>query len=143
MLETLNGFKKSESLLRQKDTALNLLRSLQEETLKASEIFCPNQLGKFLAMTHLWNAEHGLDTDDINFFYNPIISQLEPIGSDGQLGTYPHYCFFTSGIMKENWVNIALKDHSIASSYIKYLNVFSSEEYIESLRLEFAEKENF
>ena len=45
--------------------------------------------------------------------------------------------------MKENWVNIALKDHSIASSYIKYLNEFSSEEYIESLRLEFAEKENF
>jgi hypothetical protein len=134
---------KSESLLRQKDTALNLLRSLQEETLKASEIFCPIQLGKFLALTHLWNAEHGLDTDDINFFYNPIISQLEPIGSDGQLGSFHHYCFFTSGIMKENWVNIVLKDHSIASSYIKYLNEFSSEEYIESLRLEFAEKENF
>lgn len=138
-----NRIQKSESLLRQKETALNLLRSIQEGTTKASEIFCPIQLGKFLALTHLWNAEHALDPDDINFFYNPIISQLEPIGSDAQLGTYPHYCFFTSGIMKENWVNIVLKDHSIASSYIKYLNKFSSLEYIESLRLEFAEKENY
>ena len=132
---------KSESLLRQKETALNLLRSLQEGTTKASEIFCPIQLGKFLALTHLWNAEHALDPDDINFYYNPIISQLEPIGSDAQLGTYPHYCFFKSGIMKENWVNVALKDHSIASSYIEFLSKFSSHEYIESLGLEFAEKE--
>lgn len=132
---------KSNSLIRQKVTALELLRSLQEEKLEPSEIFCPDQLGKFLALAHLWNAEHALDPDDINFFYNPIISQLEPIGSDAQVGTYSHFCFFSSGVMKENWMNFALKDHSIASSYISYLSKFSSEEYINSLQLDFAEKE--
>jgi len=129
------------SLIQQHDNATNLLRALQDETLTASKIFCTESLGKFLALTHLWQTEHALDIDDINFFYNPIISQLEPIGSDGQRGIYEHFCFFTSGTKKENWMNIALKDPLIAESYIKYLSKFSNKEYIDKIYSKFNKNE--
>jgi len=131
----------NESLSRQKETAFNLIRNLQEEKLKGSEIFSIDKLGKFLALTHLWNAEHGLGLDDINFFFDPVTSLLEPIGFGAELGTTSHFCFFTSGDMKENWMNFALRDPAIANSYVKYLVKFSSEKYIDSLEANLSEKE--
>ena len=131
----------NDSLIQQHDNATNLLRALQEETLAPSKIFCAESLGKFLALTHLWQTEHALDLDDINFYYNPVISQLEPIASDGQRGIYEHFCFFTSGTKKENWMNIALRDPLIAQSYIEYLSKFSKLEYINQLYEKLNEKE--
>jgi hypothetical protein len=132
---------KSESLTRQKETAFNLLRNLQEEQLKGSEIFSTDKLGKFLALTHLWNAEHVLGPDDINFYFNPVTSLLEPIGCDAGIGTYSHFCFFTSGEMRENWMNFALRDPAIASSYVKHLVEYSSVEYVDSLKDKLADEE--
>jgi hypothetical protein len=120
-------------LLKQKETAINLLRCMQNESLIASKVFNAEKLGKFLALTHIWNAEHGLGLDDMNFFFDPITCLLEPIGFDAEVGFYPHFCFFTSGDMPDTWVNFVLKDREISSSYIRYLQKFSSQEYISSL----------
>jgi hypothetical protein len=115
------------SLSKQKDNAVNLLRAIQENSLPASSVFEPVPLGKFIATVRLWGAEHCLELDDINFYFNPITSKLEPIGFDGLAGRLPEtqYCYFTGGQPKENWVNYALKDKEIAKEYIKYLKKFS------------------
>ena len=132
---------KNPNMVQQKETAFGLLRCLQEESLKASEIFSSDKLGKFLAITHLWNTEHGLGIDDINFFFDPVTCRLEPIGFDGEVGLYPHYCFFTAGDMQESWVNFVLKDPLIASSYIKNLTNFTRKNYVSSLKKSLEVKE--
>jgi hypothetical protein len=121
-------------LLKQAENAVNLLRILQNESLPASQIFDINKLGKFLAVTQLWQASHALEIDDINFFFNPVTSLLEPVGFDGEPGLYPHSCLITGGWMKDTWVHYSLKDPHIVSSYLKHLEIFSNPKYVEQIK---------
>ena len=119
---------RNPSLSKQGDNAVNLVRAIQENSLPASSVFDPVVLGKFIATVRIWGAEHCLELDDINFYFNPLTTKLEPIGFDGLAGRYPEtpYCYFTGGHPRENWVNYALKDKQIAKEYIKYLERYSS-----------------
>lgn len=115
------------SLSRQNDTAINLVRSIQENSLPSNLVFEPEYIGKFLAIVRLWSAEHCLEMDDINFFFNPITSKLEPIGFDGIAGRHTEtpYCYFTSGYPKDNWVNFALSNVENAKQYVEMLDQLS------------------
>ena len=124
---------KSIHLERQKETAINLLRGLQEETLESSKIFDVEKMGKFLALTHIWNAQHGLGLDDINFYFNPVTCLLEPIGFDAEVGLFPNFCLFTLGDRPDTWVNCVLKDPKISHSYIQYLGKFTNDAYVAAL----------
>ena len=124
----------NESLSKQSENAINLLRGMQKENILASRILDKQKLGAFLAITHIWQAEHGLGIDDMNFFFNPITALLEPIGFGAEPSFYAHYCFFTSGDMDDSWVNYCLTDPLIASSYLKQLEIFSSQKYFEQLK---------
>ena len=130
-------------LNKQKHHAFSLLRLMQKSQCPASEVLSSEETGKFLALTRLWSAERGLLYADINFYFNPITCKLEPIGFDGN----PHgnsknpYCYFTWGDIKDNWVNFALQDQAIVSSYIKYLDLFTRKSYILELKRLFSEEE--
>ena len=130
----------SPILTRQKTTAINLLRDLQVEKIKPEDLFDCEKLGKFLAICRLWNAEHCLEWDDINFYFNPIIGKFEPIGFDASCETKikTPYCYFTGGKVYRNWVNFVLKSPRIAESYIRHLGIFTSENYLRSLKSKFA-----
>jgi hypothetical protein len=134
---------KNPLLARQKTTAVNLLRDLQVEKSKPDELFDSEKLGKFFAFCRLWNAEHCLEWDDINFYYNPIIGKFEPIGFDAscEANETPKYCFFTGGKVAKNWVNYALTSPKIAEAYIRNLKNFSSKSYISDLKSKFASYE--
>ena len=110
---TLNDerIQKSPILNRQKTTAINLLRDLQVEKIKPAELFDCEKLGKFFAICRIWNAEHCLDWDDMNFYFNPIIGKFEPIGFDASSENKKRspYCLFTGGKVYKNWVNFALQ----------------------------------
>ncbi|MBT6727249.1 MAG: hypothetical protein HOA75_10915, partial [Deltaproteobacteria bacterium] len=134
-----NRISKNESLTRQKENAFNLIRCLQEESLSASNIFDIKKFGKFLAITHLWNAEHVFGLDDINFYFNPITCLLEPIGFDGEPRTQTHTNFFTNG---PPWVQFALKDLRFAQSYIENLERFTRDDYILKLKSEYSQYES-
>jgi len=121
-------------LSKQGGNAVNLLRIMQEESLPASQIFDIDKLGKFLAVTLIWQANHGLQMDDINFFFNPVTSLLEPIGFDAEPGLNPHFCLITGGWMKDTWVYYCLRDPHIVSSYLKHLEIFSNPKYVEQLK---------
>jgi len=131
---------KNPLLARQRTTAINLLRDLQVQRIKPDDLFDCEKLGKFFALCRLWNAEHGLAWDDMNFYYNPIIGKFEPIGFDAccEANEKPKYCFFTGGRVTNNWVNYALTSPRIAESYIRNLRIFSSEKYIKNLKANFA-----
>ena len=135
---------KSAMLNDQKLTALNLLRCVQENKLPASKIFDSEKLGRFLAITRLWQAERALLFGDINFYFNPVTCLLEPIGFDGnpKLNPKSPYCYFSHGDIKDNWVNFALTDPRIASAYIRYLFRFCQSKFRETLVSEFGEFES-
>lgn len=126
---------KNKMLNDQKETAFNLLRSVQENAISPSQIFDSEKLGKFLAITRLWQAEGGLFFGDMNFYFNPVTCLLEPIGFDGnpKQEIKTPYCYFTWGDIKDNWVNFALKDPTIASAYIASLHEYSNLSYISDL----------
>lgn len=139
-----NRVSKSKMLNDQKETALNLLKGLQDNTVSPSQIFNSEKLGKFLAITRLWQAESGLFFGDINFYFNPVTCLLEPIGFDGNpKGEIKSpYCYFTWGDIKDNWVNFALKDPTIASVYIATLHKYASFSFISDLMNSLSIREN-
>jgi hypothetical protein len=134
-----NRISKNESLTRQKENAFNLIRCLQDESLSPSNIFDIKKFGNFLAITHLWNAEHVFGLDDINFYFNPITCLLEPIGFDAEPRTQTHTNFFTKGPL---WVQFALKDVRFAQAYIENIERYTRDDYILKLKSEYSQYES-
>tara|TARA_B100001093_G_C26860135_1_gene1029679 strand:+ start:12895 stop:15537 length:2643 start_codon:yes stop_codon:yes gene_type:complete len=130
-------------LAQQKEIVSKLIRSSQDNSLGASKVFSAEKTGKFLAQVKIWNTEHCLSIDDINFYYNPVTCLIEPIGFDGCPGNSELGAFFNTSINsnEDNWVNFCLKDHSIMSSYINYLYKFSSSEYLSEIQRNFEDQE--
>ena len=126
---------KSIALRNQKDHAVNLLRLLQERKITGSEVFDTEKTGKFLAITHIWNAEHGLHIDDINFYFNPVSCKLEPVGFAAEPSSYPHFNFFRNG---PSWLSHSLKDPVLSEIYLKYLELFSQKEYLDEFRTKYS-----
>ena len=139
-----NSVRKSNFLSEQAVIAKNLLRNFISQDLKPEEVFDVELLGKFLALSRIWNADHSLHFHNINFYLNPITCKLEPIGFDGMPGfsERPNICYHLSKSPSLVWVKIALKSETISRSYSKYLMKFSSDEYLEKLKLTFSENEN-
>jgi len=138
-----NRIEQSPTLRKQKVAALNLLRHLQEKKLEGDEVFAPNKLGRFLAISRLWNAEHGLLFQNVNFYFDPITNRLEPIGYDGLPGSdivTPH-CYFSGGWIPDNWVNQALRSPRIAKAYIKHLELVTRPTFIKALQEQFEQEE--
>ena len=129
----------NQELQQQAKSAIELLRSLQGKKLLASRILDPESTGKYLAITRMWETNHGFGIDDINFYFNPITALLEPIGFDGQSGSVPDQCFFSS--KQSPWVEYALKDPKISKAYIFYLKKFTNINYINILKQKFTHQE--
>ena len=51
------------------------------------------------------------------------------------------YCYFSAGEIPDNWVNHALRSPQIAKSYVKHLQLFARQSYIDKLKNDLAPKE--
>ena len=136
----------SPALQKQKVAAFNLLRGLQEKKLKGDEVFAPDRLGRFLAISRLWNAEHGFLMFNVDFYFDPITSRLEPIGRDGNPGGLLEnvYCYFSGNWhpgVPDNWVNQALRSPRIAKAYVKHLERVTRPSYLAMLQDQFKAEE--
>ena len=144
-VETRNDSRVEESpLLRhQMVTASNLLRGLQTRKLSGEEVFEPERLGKFLALTHLWGAEHSLSYADINFYFDPITGKLEPIGREGEPNPNikVSHCYFSEGEMDDTWLNQALRSPRLAQAYVKYLERYTRPEYLAEVSKSLSDEE--
>ena len=74
----------SSIVKKQRDTAVSLLRNFQARLLDAEQVLDHEKTAKFLALSNIWGADHGLSYADINFYYNPITAKLEPIAMDAK-----------------------------------------------------------
>ncbi|MFC1709917.1 CotH kinase family protein, partial [Candidatus Omnitrophota bacterium] len=135
---------KRPHLQKQRDIALGLLSSFISGEKSASEVFDIDQLARFFAITYLWGGDHTFGWQNINFYYNPITSKLEPIGFDSMSGgrmdeqtygeiargkRYPNYPW---GYF--DWVLVALQDKEVVNKYVKECERISDPQYLEWLK---------
>jgi len=79
--------KKSPLLQNHYRVAVGLLRSFIAGSLKASDVFDVELLGKYLAIVDTWGVGHAIAWHNIRFAYNPYTVKLEPIGFDAGTGS--------------------------------------------------------
>jgi hypothetical protein len=120
----------SPALSAQRDTAIGLLRALWSGERTAATVFDQDAMGKSLALTDLWSADHGLIWHNLRYYYNPITARLEPIAFDshalvGQLDTagLPSSAFYD--------------DPYLQAAYVQALSQFVQPGYVEALEAEF------
>lgn len=73
-------------LLKQFNTAKDLLEGLRQGEYKASDVFDVDKLATFIALTNLFGGYHGLIWHNLRIYYNPITNKLEPISFDSNSG---------------------------------------------------------
>lgn len=65
---------------------MSLLESFRNGSLQTHQVFDVDKLAKFMALTDVLGAHHGLAWNNLRFYYNPVTSLLEPIGFDAEPG---------------------------------------------------------
>lgn len=68
--------------------AKNLFNSFREGQLSTSQVFDQKKLARFLAVSQITGALHGLYNYNFRFYFNPVTKKLEPIGFDGTAGNF-------------------------------------------------------
>ena len=134
----------NEKLITEYNTASRLLEKLQFEEITAKKVFNSEQLGQFLALCHLWGAQHNLIVNNIKFYFNPITAQLEPIAFDAcpNLEDFSPYQYFSNDFPEHSfWIKRALKDPAISYNYIKYLDLYSRPSFVNKLKDYFGNEE--
>ncbi len=125
-----NVVRLDSALVRQRNAAIGLLRGFQEGTLPASAVFDAKLLGRYLALTDLWEARHALIWNNMNFYYNPVSARLEPIGFDGDA---QKYIDVTNQSLLRPLTAQALEDPEVARHYARELERVSRPEYIQKI----------
>ncbi len=128
---------KSDNLKQQLEVAQNLMLQYQYGTQKASEIFDIERLAKYFAITDICRAYHSFRWHNQRFYYNPISTQLEPIGFDGGKmlplqGDAPFlgYLIWNEHNSFENIIKALFADEEFITAYIRYLREFTGEDYM-------------
>lgn len=144
--------KKDNTLYQEFILSQNLLDMYRDKSAPASIIFDIEKMAKYLALTNSSNAAHSYIWHNMRFYYNPIISKLEPIAFD----CYTDEGAFHSGInilmetkvpeYQEKMFDIAIKhlmmDSSFCKAYSKSLIQFSDSSYYTNLYSELKDSIN-
>ncbi len=75
----------SEKLSREYALATGLLRGFLDGTLRPSEVFDVEVMGRFLAVAELWGSWHAVRWHNVRFYLNPITARLEPVVFDAEI----------------------------------------------------------
>ena len=116
----------NEKLNNQYFQASNLLNKFLRKELLASEVFDIERLAKFLAISDLTGANHGLFWDNIRLIYNPINQKLIPLGYDGLGGYKTQELANQTGAFVE-----AFNDEKLIKAYIAQLERVSSKNFLD------------
>jgi len=123
------------ALSAQRDAAVGLLRGLWTGEREAGEVFDLELMGRFLALSDLWNSEHALIWHNLRYYYNPITARLEPLVFDAQ--PLPDY-------LDPNMVGLRQDFHydpfyhspELQAAYVRALDEFSQPGYVDALEAE-------
>ncbi len=131
------------NLRNQFKNAQNLLYQYKFSSKSASDIFDIEKLAKYFALIDLTKAYHGLIWHNQRFYYNPVLSKLEPIAydnySDAGVMQWTERSIY--GDIENNQLNkevngfnntlYLFSDTSFTKLYIHYLNKYSEQKYID------------
>ena len=118
--------------------ATQKLNSFLVGKLTTSEVFDINKLAKFLAISDLLNAHHGVIWHNLRFYFDPISELLIPIGFDGNAGEP----LTSLAIDNEGGLNY-FNDLDFVKKYVSELERISREDYLDSLFKEINSKLNY
>ncbi len=121
----------SPALQAQRDAAIGLLRGFWDGKLTASEVFDMEAMGKFLALSDLWDAPHGLIWHNLRYAYNPVTARLEPISFDSDPFS-PELDFTQVGLPASAFYD----DPHLQAAYARELWRISQPGYVEALEAE-------
>ncbi len=131
---------RSPDLAVQRDTAIGLLEAVWRGERPAAEVFDLETMGKFLALTDLWSAPHGLIWHNLRYYYNPITARLEPVAfdCDALAGNLDLAGLPQSAFPDEPWMQrtIFYGDSQLQAAYVRELARVSQPGYVEALEAE-------
>ena len=130
-----NKINKNPLLKIQSLKAISLFEAYRKGELKISEVFDIDKFSKFLAISTLFGANHGLSQRNTRFYYNPITSKIEPIGYDAGSSSPLSFEF----IISEPYIRAITKDYVLFEEYVKHLKKMSDTSYIDSFRYDIKE----
>ncbi len=131
--------------MKQFQVAASLLQQYAYSNATAAEVFDIHLLARFLVMTELMRAYHGLYWHNLRFYYNPVTSLLEPISFDGDCdgdwkgwmkkGILPRGYFFGATPFRD----IFKDEPGFEALYFRYLDEYTSDVFLDRF---FAKRKN-
>lgn len=131
----------SPVLSQQFDIAHTLMNQYHMGVKPTSEVFDVDRFAKYCALTDLTQAYHSIAWHNQRFYYNPVISKMEPIGYDGYTEggpiKWPHRPFLGShmdgkdrSVSSNRGMKHIFLDPVFARRYYHYLDSFSHPVFI-------------
>ncbi len=127
-------------LAQQSDVAIGKLRAIWTGERAAGEVLDLETMGRFLALSDLWSAPHGLIWHNLRYYYNPITTLLEPVAinsnalvGDLSLLGLPQSAFPGNPDLQRT---VFYNDPRIQAAYVKELWRMSQPGYVEALEQE-------
>ncbi|MCP4872170.1 MAG: hypothetical protein GY898_25980 [Proteobacteria bacterium] len=77
----------NEALRPLAERAVALLEAFRRGDRSAAEVFDVDRMGRFLAVSDAFGAEHATRWHNVRFYFDPLADRLEPIAFDGCSGT--------------------------------------------------------
>ena len=121
--------------------AQNLMYQYKNDLKPINEIFDIELMAKFLAIIDLTHSVHGYIWHNLRFYYNPMTARLEPVAFDCYANSPVPMDkeFFVESAISADTLNTSdylllkvFKDEVFVKFYLKYLEKFTSPEYLES-----------
>ena len=118
--------------------AASLVAQFRSGARPASDLFDLDKLARFYAIADVMDAHHSTAWHNLRFYYDPVTDRLEPVGFDG-FGTGPSErpSFLLQGYSGPDDArpvelqDLLFLDTSFVSSYLEYLNRYSSPAFLE------------
>jgi hypothetical protein len=124
--------------------ARELLDSYRKNEILASSVFDKKKMSKYIAAINIFSGFHGVNWNNMRFYFNPKTSKLEPISYDSNSS----YNLEISPSKTEQLLltRFLFNDTSFFISYIKELNYMANksnfEKFFSSIREELQQQEN-
>jgi hypothetical protein len=122
--------------------AISLFENFRSQELSLDKVFDLEQLSKLMAIQAIFGSS-SFDWRDIKFYYNPITSLLEPIGTEISIkkqtnqspwwlsDNHPSKNIFASD--QNSFIKILVKDNSFYKLFLSELNRMTNKDYIQKI----------
>jgi hypothetical protein len=123
--------------------AQNLMHQYKRFENSASDIFDIEKMAKYYALMDIMRSYHGIVWHNQRYYYNPVLSKLEPVVFDcyGEAGPYDEFKTSVLGLFNQKLANLNInmiyfyvfKDEHFRNYYQQYLKQYSAPEYFQEI----------